>query len=278
MVKHAREAFRDPARIAREWRALNFTAPPDFARAIAEYDEFLALVAEAGADLRRLPEGTGVGLDAIYTRDASIATPQGLVLARMGKPARAGEPAAQAEAFKNWGLPVAGQIHAPGRLEGGDLVWLTARIVAVGLGYRTNADGVAQLTALLGDTVDEVIAVPLVHWRGPSDVFHLMSILSPVDRDLAVLYSPLVPVPFRERLRALGYRFVEVPDEEFGSMGANVLAIAPRRCVMLEGNPVTRARLEAAGADVRVYRGAEISLKGGGGPTCLTRPVTRVPA
>jgi N-dimethylarginine dimethylaminohydrolase len=128
---------------------------------------------------------------------------------------------------------------------------------------------------LLGDDVDACIPVHLPHWRGPGDVFHLMSVLSPVDRDLAVVYSPLMPVPLRELLVARGVGLVEVPDAEFETMGANVLAVAPRRCVMLDGNPVTRARLESAGADVRVYRGREISVKGGGGPTCLTRPLRR---
>ena len=114
--------------------------------------------------------------------------------------------------------------------------------------------------------------MPLPHWRGPGDVFHLMSIVSPVDRDLAVVYSPLMPVPFRERLLERGVQLVEVPDEEFDTMGANVLAIAPRRCVMVDGNPRRARGSKQAGADVIVYEGREISLKGGGGPTCLTRP------
>ena len=168
-----------------------------------------------------------------------------------------------------------GAIEAPGQLEGGDVLWLDARTVAVGRGYRTNDAGIAQLRALLADDVDEVIVVPLPHWRGAGDVFHLMSIISPVDRDLAVVYSPLLPVPFREHLLERGIELVEVPDEEFDTMGANVLAIAPRRCVMVAGNPVTRARLERAGAEVLEYDGSEISLKGGGGPTCLTRPLRR---
>jgi N-dimethylarginine dimethylaminohydrolase len=127
---------------------------------------------------------------------------------------------------------------------------------------------------LLGDSI-ELVVVPLPHWRGEGDVFHLMSIISPVDRDLAVVYSPLMPVPFRERLLDRGIQLVEVPDAEFESMGANVLAISPRRCVALAGNPRTRERLEAAGAEVLVYGGEEISVKGGGGPTCLTRPIAR---
>ena len=118
--------------------------------------------------------------------------------------------------------------------------------------------------------------MPLPHWRGAGDVLHLMSLISPVDRDLAVVYSPLLPVPFRETLIESGYRLVEVPDEEFDTMGTNVLALGPRECVMIGGNPQTRAALEAAGARVTEYVGHEISVKGAGGPTCLTRPLIRL--
>jgi N-dimethylarginine dimethylaminohydrolase len=155
------------------------------------------------------------------------------------------------------------------------VVWLDARTVAVGRGHRTNDEGIRQLRALLGEAIDELIIVPLPHWRGPADVFHLMSMLSPVDRDLAVVYSPLMPVQFRERLLDRGVELVEVPDREFDTMGTNVLALAPRISVMLAGNPRTRAALERAGATVFEYEGNEISLKGGGGPTCLTRPLAR---
>ena len=157
-------------------------------------------------------------------------------------------------------------------------MWLDGRTIAVGRGYRTNDEGIRQLRALLGDSIDELIVVPLPHWRGPGDVFHLMSIISPVADDLAVVYSPLMPVPFRERLTERGVQLVDVPEEEFDSMGANVLAIAPRHAVMVAGNPRTRARLEASGVRVDEYAGGEISLKGGGGPTCLTRPIARVPS
>lgn len=275
VVKPAREAFGSQAQIEREWRDLRFTAAPDFARAAAQHDHFLELVAARGADLLRLPAAPGVGLDSIYARDAAIVTPRGVVLCGMGKPQREGEPAAQRAALTAWGVEVAGAIVPPGRLEGGDVVWLDRRTILVGRGYRTNDAGIAQLRALLGDGVD-VVVVPLPHWRGAGDVFHLMSILSPVDADLAVVYSPLMPVPFREYLLDRGLRFVEVPDDEFDPMGANVLAIAPRVCVMAAGCAETRRRLESAGADVLVYAGEEISLKGGGGPTCLTRPLIRM--
>lgn len=273
-LRHARDAFAGPGRAEDEWRALNFTAPPDVGLAVAQYDAFRELFRASGVRIDELPPASDLTMDAIYVRDASIVTPTGVVLCRMGKPARENEPAAQGRAFEALGITVAGAIEPPGQIEGGDVVWFDERAVAVGRGYRTNDAGIEQFRDLLGPGVD-VIVVPLPHYRGPADVFHLMSIVSPVDEEAAVVYSPLMPVPFREWLCARGIRLIDVPDEEFDSMGTNVLALAPRRCVMLEGNPVTRARLEAAGVDVSVYDGSEISVKGGGGPTCLTRPLER---
>jgi N-dimethylarginine dimethylaminohydrolase len=276
VVKHPDDAVRDAEGVALEARALNYHATPDLGRARDEYARFLELLGGTGAEILRLPRSAvdDVGLDSIYTRDAAVVSPGGMILASMGKAARAGEPAAQAQAFAAWNIPVAGALHAPARLEGGDVVWLDSRIVAVGRGYRTNALGIEALRALLGEAI-EVIEVPLPHWRGEGDVFHLMSIISPVADGLAVVYAPLLPVPFRERLIDLGFELLEVPDEEFESMGANVLALAPGECLMLAGNPRTEARLERAGVRVWCYEGREISLKGGGGPTCLTRPVAR---
>jgi len=275
VVKHARDAFGGQEAIESEWRSLAFTHAPDFSKAIAEYDRFLDLLSQSDARLHFLPQASGTGLDSIYVRDASVVCDRGVVLCSMGKPQRAWEPAAQGAAFKMWDIPVIGEIRKPGRLEGGDVVWLDQRTIAVGRGYRTNDEGIRQLREILGDSIDELIVVALPHWQGPSDVFHLMSIVSPVASDLAVVYSPLMPVPFRERLQEMGMKLVEVPDGEFASMGANVLAIAPRRCIMVSGSPRTRTLLEQAGAEVLVYTGKEISLKGGGGPTCLTRPIQR---
>lgn len=274
LLKHARDAFVSQEAIAAQWRILNFRAPPDFDAAVREYDRFVGILDAHGVTIRFLPPSPG--MDAMYVRDASITCDRGVILCRMGKRLRAEEPGLQEAALRASGHPLVGRITAPATLEGGDVVWLDRQTVAVGRGYRTSDEGIAQLRTLLADSVDEIIVVPLPHWRGPHDVFHLMSIISPVDRDLAVVYSPLMPVTFREALLARGIALVEVPDEEFETMGANVLAVAPRRCVMVEGNRVTRARLERAGAEVTEYVGTEISLKGGGGPTCLTRPLIRL--
>ena len=267
-------AFVSTEKIATEWRALNFTAPPDLAFAGRQAETLRTLLSEGGARVDECGSAPGLTLDAIYVRDAAIMTPRGAVLCCMGKAARGNEPAAMRRVFEAADIAVVGSIEPPGLMEGGDVVWFDARTVAVGRGYRTNDDGIAQFRRLVDDEVD-VIVVPLPHYRGPADVFHLMSILSLVDRDLAVVYSPLMPVPFREWLCARRFTLVEVPDEEFDSMGANVLALAPRVALTLAGNPGTRARLEAAGARVLTYDGSEISVKGGGGPTCLTLPLLR---
>jgi N-dimethylarginine dimethylaminohydrolase len=268
-------AFGDPAKIAAEWRELNYTAAPDLARAESEFERFAARLAAVGAWIDYLPAEQSLTLDALYVRDAAIQAPGGgIVLCGMGKPARRGEPAANGRALAAAGVPLRGAIGGDGRLEGGDLVWFDDGCLAVGRGYRTNDEGIRQLREILGSGV-EVVVAPLPHYRGPADVFHLMSILSPIDRDLALVHSPLMPVPFREWLLARGIELVEVPEAEFDSMGCNVLAIAPRHCLMLEGNPETRRRLEAAGARVETIAGAEISAKGQGGPTCLTRPLAR---
>ena len=276
-VKHPRDAFVSDEVIASQWASHGFTAPPDFVAACREYDAFVDVLVRHGAEATFLPADAGTTIDSLYARDASLVTPGGLVLCVMGKPARHGEPAAQRHAFASAARPwtvVAGAIEAPGRIEGGDVVWLDDQTVAVGRGYRTNAEGIRQFAEILGPRI-YVMEVPLPHWKGPGDVMHLMSLISPVDRDLAVVYSRLLPVPFYEWLLARGFTLVDTPDEEFDSMATNVLALAPRQCVMLAGNPRTRAALERAGAAVVEYRGVEISVKGAGGPTCLTRPLVR---
>ena len=255
VAKHARDAFGSPEAIGGQWEELNFTAPPDFTRALKEYGRFLELLQHAGCEVTMLPKAEDTGLDSIYVRDAAVVCDRGVILCRMGKPLRAAEPKAQETTLRALGYPIIGAIQPPGKLEGGDVVWLDRRTVAVGRGYRTNDSGIVQLRAFLGDTIDTLITVPLPHWRGTEDVFHLMSIISPVDHDLAVVYPPLIPVPFWEELQARGTSLVKVPDAEFESMAANVLALAPRRCLMLAGNPVTRRRLEAVGVEILEYDG-----------------------
>ncbi|MFQ5570236.1 MAG: dimethylarginine dimethylaminohydrolase family protein [Rhodothermales bacterium] len=275
LLKHSRTAFVNQEKIDREWQRLHYPAPPDFEQAVADYDAFVSLLRSFGMELLFLPPDEQATLDSLYVHDPVIVAHEGAILCNMGKHQRRSEPDAVGAFLDCLGIPIHGAITGAGRLEGGDVVWLDERTVAVGEGYRTNAEGIRQLTALLDDSVDEVIAVPLPHWHGPDDVLHLMSLISPLDHDLALVYSPLMTVPFRRRLLARGTTLVEVPEDEVATLGCNVLAVAPRQAIMAEGNPRTQALLEQAGVEVRTYPGNEISRKGEGGPTCLTRPLWR---
>jgi N-dimethylarginine dimethylaminohydrolase len=274
-IKKASSAFINEQHIAKHWEALNYLGKPDINIALQEYDAFEQVFKDNNVELLYLPEDDTVNMDSIYCRDAAIATDKGMIICNMGKEGRMKEPAAEQRAFEANGIPVLGVITAPGTLEGGDVAWLDEKTLAVGHTYRSNEEGIRQLTNLLAPLGVTVMSVPMPHYKGPSDVFHLMSVLSPVDKNLAVVYSPLIPIVFRNELIARGYELVEVPDQEFDSMGCNVLALAPRVCLMVKGNPITKSRLEKAGCKVIEYQGAEISVKGGGGPTCLTRPVMR---
>ena len=274
-IKNVQGAFISDEHIGQHWQQLNYLDKPDLSKAIDEYKNFESILKEYADKIFYLPQDDSVNMDSIYCRDAAIATNNGMIICNMGKAARGNEPIAEKKAFEVNGIAVLGSITAPGTLEGGDVAWLDKHTLAVGHTYRTNEEGIRQLKALLQPLNIEVITVPLPHYKGPSDVFHLMSILSPVDKDLAVVYSPLMPITFRNELLRRGIQLVEVPDQEFDSMGCNVLALAPRVCLMVDGNPKTKTALESAGCKVIVYDGEEISVKGGGGPTCLTRPVER---
>ena len=275
-IKQAAAAFISDAHIDAHWKDLNYLGKPDIANSLQEYESFEKILQDNGAELLYFPQNVSVNMDSIYCRDAAIATDKGMIICNMGKAGRINEPKAEKEAFEANGIAVLGEIIAPGTVEGGDVAWLDEHTLAVGHTYRTNEEGIKQLTALLKPLGVTVITVSLPHYKGPSDVFHLMSVLSPIDTNLAVVYSPLIPIVFRNLLLAKGYQLVEVPDEEFESMGCNVLALAPRKCLMVEGNPKTKAGLIAAGCEVIEYKGNDISVKGGGGPTCLTRPVSRL--
>jgi len=273
-VRTPLKAYVSDENIAAEWQHLRFHSKPDKEAALREHEAFVGQLKAAGSDVIELEGDESLTLDALYARDALLVSAKGLILCNMGRAGRNAEPAVNARQLEKLGYPVAGQIEAPGTIEGGDLIWITHSALAVGCGPRTNGEGIWQLKKLLGPDV-EVRTVPLPAPSHPEDVFHLMSMISPLDRDLALIYRPLMPDGFIDWLASKGISFVEVPEEEFIPMGCNVLALGPRDVLMLDNLPKTRAQLEAAGCRVQTYKGDEISRKGEGGPTCLTRPLVR---
>ena len=275
LIKHPKDAYQNQHKVNSNSEQLNYTGIPDYDKSCNQYDTFVELIQSAGAEIHFLPADKSTSLDSVYTHDPCVVSSSGVILCTMGKDERYTEPEAIKTYFQSINVPILGKIQKPGTLEGGDVVWIDERTVAVGEGYRTNAEGIHQFKSLLKNDVDEVITVPLPHWTGPADCLHLMSNVSPIDHDLYLVYSRLLPVSFREYLLGRGIKLVEVPDGEYDSMGCNVLAIAPRKVIMINKNPITQKRLEAENVDVHTYDGSEISIKGSGGPTCLTRPFMR---
>ncbi len=275
LLKPAKKAFINQKNIDQQWDDLNYIEAPHLDIANQEYEQFEQILKNEGIKIHYLSQEKDVSMDSIYCRDAAIATDKGMILCNMGKEERKTEPKALKKTLKKLDIPILGEITEPGTIEGGDVAWINPNTLAVGHSYRTNEEGIAQLKALLKPLEVEVVVVPLPHYKGPSDVFHLMSIFSPVDYDLAVVYSPLMPIPFRQYLYRNGIQLIEVPEEEFESMACNVLALGPRKCLMMAGNPKTELALQQRGCRVITYPGSEISYKGGGGPTCLTRPLLR---
>jgi len=253
----------------------HYVSQPQLDTAQAEHDALVTTLRDAGCEVLFHEATLADHADAIFTHDPVIVTDEGAVILRMGKELRRGEEAAIGKTLEELGVPILATLEGEAMAEGGDLLWLDHDTLAVGRGYRTNGEGLRQLTAALRPLGVETIEVQLPHGDGPASCLHLMSLISMLDHDLAVVYLPLLPVPFVETLVDRGIILVEVSEEEFPTMGANVLALAPRRCLAIEGNPFTKERLQAAGCDVLTYRGEELSLKAEGGATCLTRPILR---
>lgn len=276
LLKHPSEAFISDDVIEKHWNDLNYQGRPDFNKAVEEYAGFVELLEKQIQEFHYLPRNDQTGLDSIYVHDPAIMTPEGAVVCNMGKEQRKSEPQALREFLSGLNIPILGSITGDGCLEGGDVVLFDKETLAVAEGYRTNREGIRQLFEMSKGFISEFQVVPLPHWQGPEDVLHLMSIISPVDHDLVVVYSRMMPVRFRKWLIRRGIKLIEVSDEEFGTMGCNVLAVAPRKCIVLAGNPQIKKMLEQEGVEVWEYKGNEISKKGAGGPTCLTRPLWRI--
>jgi N-dimethylarginine dimethylaminohydrolase len=255
------------------WREYGWHAEPDAVRILEEHEAFCATLEQAGAEVV-VAEPLDGNPDAIYVHDPATVTDGRAILLQPGKERRRSEVEPIAAEFADAGIEIAARLEGNELAEGGDLLWLDDRTLIAGRGYRTNDAGIAALRRALPGV--DVTAVDLPHYHGRSEVMHLLSLVSPLDENLAVVYPPLMPVRLVELLEERGIRFVEVPDDEFETMACNVLALGPRFALALAGNSETRRRLEAEGVEVLVYSGEELSRKGDGGPTCLTRPLVRV--
>ena len=258
-------AYDDPAH--------GFLHACDLELARREHAMFVETLAALGPTVRVLDgDALDVGPDSVYPFDPLLVTDRGAIPLRPGKPNRRGEPAALEAWMTTAGIPVAGRIQAPGTIEGGDTLWLRPDLFCIGRTLRTNDAGARQLAGLIDGDV-RVFDVP--YWRGPGELIHLMSVISPIADDLAVVFLPLLPVGLWQLLNELGIRMLAVPEEEFATLGCNVLAVRPGVVILADGNPATSLALAAAGCEVHTYPATEIGINGSGGPTCMTRPILR---
>ena len=274
IVKHPENAYISQSDVDKQAPKLNYFGTPKFDDALNDFNKFIDLLISFGSEIHFLPKNNNTALDSIYTRDTSIITDRGAIICNMGKKDRIKEPIAISKYLESINIPIIGEIKDPGTLEGGDVVWIDESTIAIGEGYRTNSNAIEQLKKLLNQNI-EIISVPLPHWTGPEDCLHLMSNLSPIREKLFLVYPKLLPVRFIKYLNEREIKLIDVPDEEYQSMGCNVLALDSNTAIMVEGNPITKSRLESEGIKVLTYPGNEISVKGTGGPTCLTRPLLR---
>jgi N-dimethylarginine dimethylaminohydrolase len=247
---------------------------PDRDSLLSQHAEFVRLLESCGADVF-VGDPVDNLVDAVYTHDPAIMTPFGAVLLRMRKPVRRPEPALMRADFERLGVPIVGELSAPAYSDGGDKVWLDAHTLLVGRGYRTNAAAIDQLRALLGPRGVDVVGLDLPHYQGPDAVLHLMSVISPISYDLAVVYEHLAPVALIELLDERGISRITVDEEEMLTQGGNILAVAPGEVVLAAGNDKVRTKLLAAGVTVHEFAGTDVAVKGDGGPTCLTQPLWR---
>lgn len=276
MVCSPRAAGWNRAEHSSRWRDLGFHHAPDFEMAQAQHDALCHELEVAGAELVELAPALDFSLDAVYTHDASLATDFGLIVMRPGKANRIPEGQHHGAFCSRLAIPTLATILPPGATEAGDMVWLDSKTLLVGLGYRTNAAGIRQMRDLLAPYGVEVLTATLPYGAGPSTCLHLMSLMSLLDDHTVLVDLPWLAVETVELLKARGFKFIEIDSSERETLACNVLALGNNRLLAIEENHETNDRLRQARFDVRTFPGSELCVNGGGGPTCLTRPLLRI--
>lgn len=275
LIKRPEQAFISQENLDKTWEEFKYFGCPDYEETVKEYNVFEKYIKDNVENVLYLPEDSRTGLDSIYTHDPLKVTRKGAIYFPMGKKLRSQEYKATQAFLESKGIPTLGEIKAPGKMEGGDVLWIDEKTVAIGRGYRTNDEGIRQFKELTNDFIDEYIVVPMPHGDGEDACLHLMSIISFVDLDKAVVYSKYMPVFFREYLIDRGIQLIEADDDEYDYLGTNLLALEPGKVILIEGCPKIKSKLEEIGVEVMTYEGKELSYRGTGGPTCLTCPLDR---
>ena len=275
LLKNPQAAFKSQKTIDLQWQDLNFIDKPDFKKSVTQYENFIDILNDNNVEILYIPEDEITSLDSIYTHDPIFMTPNGAVIGNMGKTQRKPETIMMKNYLNEIGVPILGEIINDATLEGGDVIWIDEKTVAAGLTYRTNNKGIDQLRKILSTISIEVISVDLPHWNGPVDVLHLMSLISPLNENLFLIYKKLLPIGLLKLLKKLDIKTISIADEDYDSLGCNVLPLSTTKCLITSGNNKTCKIIEENGIEVIEFQASEICYKGSGGPTCLTRPIYR---
>lgn len=275
ILKHPKDAFKSQKFIDDHWESLNFISKPKYDKAILQYENLIKILNDNNVDIHYLPSDDQTYLDSIYTHDPMFMTQQGAIFGNMGKELRKYETLMMEEYFIKNNLPILGKIKDKGSLEGGDVIWVDKSTVAVGLTYRTNAEGINQLENILSKIGVNLIKVDLPHWDGPNNVLHLMSLISPLQEKLFLIYEKLIPVGFLNFLKAKNIKFLNIDESEYDTLACNVLPLSENKCLIVSGNDKTRSVIDRSGIETIEFEASEICYKGSGGPTCITRPILR---
>ena len=273
LMRSAGNAMRDADRAA--W---HYGPGFDPAKAAAQHEALARMVTKSGATIEWIEDRADGLADSVFTHDPSLMTNRGALILSMGKALRHPEPALHEETYKRLGIPVLGRVEAPGQVEGGDCVWIDDRTLAIGRGVRTNQAGIQQVSNILSPLGVEVYGFDLPLWQGEEACLHLMSVISPLADDLALVFAPLLPAAFYQMLRARGITLVDGDAGEFhasNGLSLNVLPTSPRQVIAVAGFPKTKAAMEAAGCAVETFEADALCIACEGGPTCLTRPILR---
>lgn len=275
LLKNPQAAFKSQKTIDLQWQDLNFIDKPDFKKSVTQYENFIDILNDNNVEILYIPEDEITSLDSIYTHDPIFMTPNGAVIGNMGKTQRKPETIMMKNYLNEIGVPILGEIINDATLEGGDVIWIDEKTVTAGLTYRTNNKGIDQLRKILSTISIEVISVDLPHWNGPVDVLHLMSLISPLNENLFLIYKKLLPISLLKLLKKLDIKTISIADEDYDSLGCNVLPLSTTKCLITSGNDKTFKIIEENGIEVIEFQASEICYKGSGGPTCLTRPIYR---
>lgn len=275
ILKKPKDAFKSQKFIDEYWESLNFISKPEYKKAIHQYDNLIKILNDNHVGINYLPSDDRTYLDSIYTHDPMFMTPEGAIIGNMGKELRKDETLMMEDYFIKNNLPILGKIKNTGTLEGGDVIWIDKSTVAVGLTYRTNAEGIKQLENILSKINVNLIKVDLPHWDGPNDVLHLMSLISPLQEKLFLIYEKLIPVGFLNFLKSKNIKFLNIDESEYNTLACNVLPLSENKCLIVSGNDKTRSIIDRTGIETIEFEASEICYKGSGGPTCITRPIHR---